>query len=907
MNKKVKVGIGIIIILTAAIGMRKLPAYIQEIAVKTLEERTGRRVFSERVRYNYLTSTLYLEDFKIMEANERDIFISFDSFNIDIDPTKLLFKTLFIQEITLVNPSLRIELTSEGINYDGVIESWKKSQERKPGEEVAEEVDPFLKRIELENITIESFTLYYQDEVITTDNNLTFKTPKVTYGDNLFQLSSKVDFLDGSYLDIAFDYNDLTTEFSGEFAGREIELDDKLFLPKKIMDLSRLSGEISVDIEVQGRTSDNSLIISGEADITKLDLLNHKDERLFSLDRGRVEFPQLDIFKGRFDIEELSLDGLFLDQKVALAHLSSLPSIPEEEGSQGTLPEVEIGRLSITNTDIETPLLSLKKLDLSLEEFGTGAGSSKMDLSFSFNGKTPVKAEGEITRLRDLKAPEDLEEVGFKGRVRFNGLELTDINTISQEVPYELSGLMNLDSHLTYLRGSITSRNTLFLEGVNARGRASQEEYSIGSATGILDFTLEDMKEYRMKGEIIANLLKASLVEGRPILAAERARILMDEVTQERVVISSVNLTKPRITVWQEDPEGSTRTSEEADAGKRKDTMEELPSLLLRNLQVEGGRVDLVEEDFKYTLKDIGVEIENLTSERDREFHLLIGGGLTGLGRFKMESTMSLGKNWDFTATGLNVDGTFNISNLDIVDFNPILRKTLPNEIKSGRVFYQGEIKMDTGSFKGENVIRVKNIYPGRSTGNNQALPLKLGINLLKDRENNLLLDIPIYGDFNDPQFRIYRVVLQALKNLIVRAAASPLTMITKTLGLSEERVSSISFDYLSSELAEEEIKKLAEISKVLELKEGVEVKLILFTDLEREMEILNERLKEEKIFKTNTKEEVLEAKVREIIDQRREGLLQYFRSKFLEEKISIEISDVLRDSPQSQVEFIFN
>lgn len=911
MRRRTKFGLSIIIILAVSAGLRKLPGYIQGVAVRTLEERTGRRIFSEKIRYNYLTSTLYMEDFKIMEANEVDTFISFDSFNIDIDPMRLIFKTLLIQEITLVNPSLRIELSPEGINYAEIMENWKESQEKSPGEKVAEEVDPFLKRIELENITIESFTLYYQDEVITADNNFTFKTPKLTYGDNLFQLSSKLDFLDGSYLDIDFHYNDSTTEFGGEFRGEGIKLDDKLFLPKKILELSKLSGEISLDLKAQGKVAENICIISGESSVTHLDILSKEERRLFSMEEGRVSFPQLDIFNSNFHIEEISLDGFLLNQGELLEHLTRLSHPEGEENSERGLPKVAIEKLSIGNGSIVTPLASLEGIDLSVEDFGTYEGSSRLNLSLSLNRKTPVRIEGTISRFKELRNPEDLEEIGFKGRVRVTTLDLRDLNTLSQEIPYELSGLMNIDSHLTYSRENIKSKNTIFIEGFSAAGKGKDEEYSIESGTGILDLSLKGMKDYRIGGELILNSLKASLVEERPLFQGQEVRVSMEEITQERVVLSRVSLINPRINIWEgegsqgsiDSPSGEAETSVE----ERKKTGEKLPTLFLNSLQVSGGRVDLIEEEFKYTLKDIEVDMKDFTSQGNREFTLLLEGGLTGLGRFKSESTMSLVEDWDFTATGLNVEGIFNISNLDLVDFNPILRKTLPNEIKSGRVFYQGEVRMDGGRFKGENVIRVKNIHPGESTGNNPALPLKLGINLLKDRNNNLLLDIPVYGDFNDPQFRIYRVVLQAMKNLIVRAAASPLTMITKTLGLSEERVSTISFDYLSRDIAEDEVKKLDEISQVLEVKDGVKVKLILFTDLEREMDILNERLKEEKIFKTNTKRKVLEEEVREVIEGRRENLLQYFRSKFLEEKVSIEISEVLRDEPQSQVEFIFN
>jgi len=916
MNKKIKLGIGISIIVVVAVGLIKLPVYIQKVAVKTLEERTGRRVFSEEVRYNYLTSTLYLKDFKIMEANGKDPFISFDSFNVDIHFTKLLFKTLFIQEISLINPSLRIELSPEGSNYTDILESWVGSQEETPSKEVSPEVDSFLKKIELKNITIESFTLYYQDEVITADNNFTFKTPKLTYADNLFQLSSKLDFLDGSYLDISFNYNDSTNEFKGRFKGEDIELDDKLFLPKKFLDLSKLSGQVSLDMELQGETSANNYLISGETELANLEALTSEGKTLISLEKGRVSFPQLDILSSHFDIKDFSLEGLFFNLKEVLNHQFFSISSTEEKDVDSTFPKLDIEELSIVDSSIETPLATLENINLSLKDLGTSKGRSRVDLSLSLNKRTPVKIKGVLSKSKDLKTPEDLEYIGFKGRALVNTLNLTDINTFSQEVPYELSGLLNIDSQFNYSKNNIESENTVFIEEFNAKGKTTEENHSIKSAVGIFKLSLKDMIDYRIKGEVILNSLKISLLEKRPLFKAKEVRVLMEDVSKGKIIIPSMSLTKPRITIWEKEAtkDSSTESTEKKIAEKpstKEEQMEDLngdlPLLLLENLQVREGRIDLVEEDFKYTLKNIEMDMQNFTSEKDREFHLLMEGGLTGLGRFNAESTMSLLEDWSFTETGLNIDGNFNISNLDLVDFNPLLKKTLPNEFKSGRVFYKGEMKLDAGNFKGENVISVKNIYPGKSTGNNPALPLKLGINLLKDKDNNLLLDIPVYGDFNDPHFRIYRVVLQALKNLVIRAVASPITMVTKSLGLSEDKISRISFEYLSSELMEEEKKKLDEISKVLNLKEDVKVKLILFTDLEREMDLFNENLKEEKIFKTNTKEEVLKKEVAGIINERKKNLLQYFRSKFLDEKVSVEVSSVLRDKPQSQVEFIFN
>jgi len=66
---------------------------------------------------------------------------------------------------------------------------------------------------------------------------------------------------------------------------------------------------------------------------------------------------------------------------------------------------------------------------------------------------------------------------------------------------------------------------------------------------------------------------------------------------------------------------------------------------------------------------------------------------------------------------------------------------------------------------------------------NATKLPVKLAIALLKDRNGEIKLDIPVSGSLDDPQFSVFRVVLQIIQNLLVKAATSPFSLLGSIFG----------------------------------------------------------------------------------------------------------------------------
>ena len=182
---------------------------------------------------------------------------------------------------------------------------------------------------------------------------------------------------------------------------------------------------------------------------------------------------------------------------------------------------------------------------------------------------------------------------------------------------------------------------------------------------------------------------------------------------------------------------------------------------------------------------------------------------------------------------------------------------------------------------------------------------MKLGVNILKDRENNLKIDLPISGDFNNPKFKISRIVLEGLKNILVRAVTSPANFILSTFNIGEKKDLFIEYEYLDSNFKVKGNDILEKVVEILESKEDINIVFTLFTDKEMEKKLLNAKLKEDMFFKRDTKDEILKVEINKIIEQRKEIIKKYFKDRNLEDRIKVEISDISRELPISSIELI--
>jgi uncharacterized protein involved in outer membrane biogenesis len=94
-------------------------------------------------------------------------------------------------------------------------------------------------------------------------------------------------------------------------------------------------------------------------------------------------------------------------------------------------------------------------------------------------------------------------------------------------------------------------------------------------------------------------------------------------------------------------------------------------------------------------------------------------------------------------------------------------------------------------------------------------LPVRLAVALLKDRKGQIILDVPVHGSLDDPEFSVLRIVLKVVRDLVAKAATAPFGMLGALVGGGEE-LSFVDFAPGSAELDETGVKKLGLLAKAL-------------------------------------------------------------------------------------------
>jgi hypothetical protein len=87
---------------------------------------------------------------------------------------------------------------------------------------------------------------------------------------------------------------------------------------------------------------------------------------------------------------------------------------------------------------------------------------------------------------------------------------------------------------------------------------------------------------------------------------------------------------------------------------------------------------------------------------------------------------------------------------------------------------------------------------------------------LLKDTEGKIIIDVPVQGSTDDPSFRVGRVVLRVITNLLTKAATSPFSLLGAAFGGGGEELAFQEFAPGSTEVVATEKKKLETMVKAL-------------------------------------------------------------------------------------------
>jgi acylphosphatase len=190
----------------------------------------------------------------------------------------------------------------------------------------------------------------------------------------------------------------------------------------------------------------------------------------------------------------------------------------------------------------------------------------------------------------------------------------------------------------------------------------------------------------------------------------------------------------------------------------------------------------------------------------------------------------------------LYVDLKASFKDIDLSPATPYSGKYAGYTIQKGKLSFDLKYLIDKRKLDAHNFILLDQFTFGDKVESPHAtkLPVKLAIALLKDRNGEIKLDIPVSGSLDDPKFSVWGIILKIIVNLIAKAATSPFALLGAVFGGGEE-LSYLDFDYGMAKITDANTKKIDILVKALSDRPALKLDIEGHVDLEKDREALKQ------------------------------------------------------------------
>ncbi|WP_157269948.1 DUF748 domain-containing protein [Azohydromonas aeria] len=242
----------------------------------------------------------------------------------------------------------------------------------------------------------------------------------------------------------------------------------------------------------------------------------------------------------------------------------------------------------------------------------------------------------------------------------------------------------------------------------------------------------------------------------------------------------------------------------------------ELPvDLALGTTTLVNGRVDFndrfVRPNYSAELTELSGTLGPLRSDQPAMAALSLRGRAAGSALLDIQGALNP------LADPPELDLRARATGLELPPLTPYAAKYAGYAIEQGKLSVDLGYRIDNeGRLQASNRLTLNQLTFGERVESPSAtrLPVLLAVSLLKDRNGNIDLDLPISGSLNDPQFSIGGIVLRLIGNLLLKAVTSPFALLAGAGGPDLSRVPFDPGSALPAPAGQEVLQRAAEALK---------------------------------------------------------------------------------------------
>jgi hypothetical protein len=269
--------------------------------------------------------------------------------------------------------------------------------------------------------------------------------------------------------------------------------------------------------------------------------------------------------------------------------------------------------------------------------------------------------------------------------------------------------------------------------------------------------------------------------------------------------------------------------------------------ITIEEITLQGGRVQFQDRSlkpaFNAAMTEIGGRVSGLTSIESSPADLELRG------RMNNSAPLEITGKVHPLRKDLYADIRARFTGMDLSPTTPYSGRYVGYSIEKGKLSFDLAYHIDKGKLDSENKVFVDQFTFGDKVDSPDAtsLPVKLAVALLKDRNGEIHLDIPVTGSLDDPQFSIWSIILQIIGNLITKAVTSPFALLGAAFGGGEE-MQYVEFDDGQAAIPEAGAKKIEALATALGEKPSLKLEITGFVSPDPDREGLKQYLLQRKV-----------------------------------------------------------
>ena len=262
---------------------------------------------------------------------------------------------------------------------------------------------------------------------------------------------------------------------------------------------------------------------------------------------------------------------------------------------------------------------------------------------------------------------------------------------------------------------------------------------------------------------------------------------------------------------------------------------------------LQGGRVQFLDRTLKPSysaeMTEIGGRISGLSSAETSLADVELRGKMNGSSPLEITGKVNPLKQ------DLFADVRARFTGMDLSPTSPYAGKYVGYTIEKGKLSFDLKYLIEKKKLSSENKVFIDQFTFGEKVDSPEAtsLPVKLAVALLKDRNGEIHLDIPVTGSLDDPKFSIFRIILQVIGNLITKAVTSPFALLGAAFGGGEE-MQYVEFDAGLASIPADGLKKVDALATALSEKPSLKLDITGFVSPEADREGLKQYFLQRKV-----------------------------------------------------------